>query len=209
MDEKMGEHLYTYINPTNLRHLDHIEQTLEHDGLLVLPMQTNWVFACDATSRRGLQKMHKLKSAHEKNKPYSLACSSISMASTMAKISGQKYRMLNRVWPGPYTVIVKSSPQLPKILKIKREKVGIRIPKEPITLAILEHYGRPLVVSSVPLNPDEHPYKMGYAIFERFGHGIDILVDLGDELEGALTTVVDFSEPEAEIIREGREPWPF
>ena len=127
----------------------------------------------------------------------------------MAKISGQKYRMLNRVWPGPFTVIVKSSPQLPKILKIKREKVGIRIPKEPITLAILEHYGRPLVVSSVPLNSDERPYQMGYAIFERFGHGIDILVDLGDELEGALTTVVDFSEPEPEIIREGREPWPF
>ena len=57
-DEKMGEHLYTYINPTNPRHLDHIEQTLEQDGLLVLPMQSNWVFACDATSRRGFHKMH-------------------------------------------------------------------------------------------------------------------------------------------------------
>ena len=205
----MGEHLYTYINPTNVNHLEQIENTLQQDGLLVIPMQSNWVFACDAASRRGLQKMHQLKSAHPKNKPYALACSSISMASTMAKISGQKYRLLNRVWPGPFTIIVKSSPQLPKILKIKREKVGIRIPNEPITLAILEHYGRPLVVSSVPLNPEERPYQMGYAIFERFGHGIDILVDLGDELEGTLTTVVDFSEEEPEVIREGKEPWPF
>lgn len=205
----MGEHLYTYINPTNVNHLEQIENTLQQDGLLVIPMQSNWVFACDAASRRGLQKMHQLKSAHPKNKPYALACSSIAMASTMAKISGQKYRLLNRVWPGPFTIIVKSSPQLPKILKIKREKVGIRIPNEPITLAILEHYGRPLVVSSVPLNPEERPYQMGYAIFERFGHGIDILVDLGDELEGTLTTVVDFSEEEPEVIREGKEPWPF
>jgi tRNA threonylcarbamoyl adenosine modification protein (Sua5/YciO/YrdC/YwlC family) len=205
----MSEHLYTYVNPTNERHLERISDLLEKDGLLILPMQTNWVFACDATSRKAMQKLHRLKQAHPKNQPYSIACASISMASTMAKISGHNYRLLNRLWPGPFTIIVKSSSRLPKLLKIKREKVGIRIPDEPITLAILEHYQKPLVVSSVPPNTNGEPHQMGYSIFETYGHGIDMLVDLGEELSGELTTVADLSDGEPSLIREGAGEWPY
>lgn len=205
----MGEHLYTYVKPPNEHHLEKISDLLERDGLLVVPMQTNWVFACDATSRKALQKLHRLKEAHPKNQPYSLACASISMASTMAKISGHNYRLLNRIWPGPFTIIVKSSNRLPKLLKIKREKVGIRIPNEPITLAILEHYTKPLVVSSVPPMDSGEPYQMGYTIFDTYGHGIDLLVDLGEELSGAVTTVADLSDGEPTLIRAGAGDWPF
>lgn len=203
----MGEHLYTYIDPPNELHLEQISKSLRNDALIALPMQTNWVFACDASSRKGLAKIQRLKSSHAKNRPYSIVCSSISMASSMGNIGGQKYRLLNRVWPGPFTMIFSSSRQLPKILKIKREKVGIRIPQEAITLALVEYYGKPLVVSSVPLTEDGLVYKMGYEIFERFGHGLDFVVDLGDELSGQLTTVIDMSTDEIEVIREGAGAW--
>ena len=98
---------------------------------------------------------------------------------------------------------------MPKLLKIKREKVGIRIPDEPITLAILDHYEKPLVVSSVPPNANGEPYQMGYSIFETYGHGIDMLVDLGEELSGALTTVADLSDGVPTLIREGAGEWPY
>ena len=67
------------------------------------------------------------------------------MATEMANIDGTAFKTLNRIVPGHFTVLLKSSRMLPKILKNKREIVGLRVPDEPLALALIEQYGRPLV----------------------------------------------------------------
>ena len=199
----MGEHLFTYTNPTNQRHLEQISQALEHDGVLALPAGSSWMFCCDAASRKAVARLRKLKSGRAKDKPFSLVCANISMAAKVANIDGQAYRLLNRICPGHYTVLLKSSRMLPKLLKNKRQVVGIRIPDEPIALAVVEHYGKPLVASSVPTSADGTLLCMGYAIFEVHGSDLDLVIDMGEELQGAPTTILDMTGPEIEVIREG------
>ena len=125
------------------------------------------------------------------------------MASDMAAINGQAFRLLNRIFPGPFTVLLKSGRLLPKLLKNKRQVVGIRIPNAPIISEIVRQMGTPLLATSVPTDAAGDILKMGYAIHEEFGHGIDLVVDLGDELSGESTTIVDMTQGDVDIVREG------
>jgi tRNA threonylcarbamoyl adenosine modification protein (Sua5/YciO/YrdC/YwlC family) len=199
----MSLHLYTYIDPPNERHIEQIVRVLSNGGVLALPMETSWSFCCDASSRRGLDKIRLLKPSRTKAQPFSLICSDISMASTMANIGNEKYRMLRQALPGPYTFILRRGRLLPKRLKDRRENVGIRIPNDPLTLAIIKAFEKPLAASSVPLREDETAIQMGYELFDLYGHGIDIVADLGEELPGTETTIFDFTQPELELVRVG------
>ena len=198
----MGEHLYTYINPVNEKHITQILSVLSDGGVVALPMGTSWAFCCDAASNKGLRKMRHLRPDHPKTQPFSLICGDISMAATMADIGNQSYRILKKILPGAFTIIVKSGKLLPKKLKDKRAKVGIRIPNETITLEIIHRFQHPLAATSVPAK-NGTPLLMGYQVFESHGNGVDLVIDLGDELEGLDTTVLDLTGSDIEIIREG------
>jgi tRNA threonylcarbamoyl adenosine modification protein (Sua5/YciO/YrdC/YwlC family) len=121
----------------------------------------------------------------------------------MARIDNHAYRSLSRICPGHFTILFKSTKFVPKLLGNKRATVGIRIPDEPLTLALVEHYGKPLIATSVPTDDDGLAMTMGYAIQESFGHGLDLVLDLGEELIGQETTILDFTSGEAEIVRQG------
>lgn len=199
----LSEHLYTFINPPSEKHLAKACEILRQDGVIAYSTGINWAFGCDATSAKALDRILRLNPTHPKDRPFSLICSDITMASTVGSIDHQLYRILKRVWPGHYTVIVKRHKTLPRQLKDKRPVVGIRIPDAPLMLALIEKYGSPLATTSVPVRPDGSPFQMGWEIFEVYGHGIDLLLDLGEQVPGLDSTIVDFSEGYPEIVRVG------
>jgi tRNA threonylcarbamoyl adenosine modification protein (Sua5/YciO/YrdC/YwlC family) len=199
----MGDHLYTFIDPPNPKHLKQIIWVLESDGVLAVPAGRSWMLCCKPDSKKAIQKIRQLKPLRDKDKPFSVVCDSISMASDMAAINGVAFRLLNRICPGPFTILLRSNRLLPKLLKNKRQVVGIRIPDEPLIVEIIRQIGHPLLATSVPTDPDGEIFKMGYAIHEVFGHGIDLVVDLGEELSGELTTILDLTDGEVSVIRDG------
>jgi tRNA A37 threonylcarbamoyladenosine synthetase subunit TsaC/SUA5/YrdC len=85
----------------------------------------------------------------------------------------------------------------------KRKIVGVRIPDSPLALALIEHLGRPMITSSVPMKRDGTPYHMGYEVFEDYGHGIDMLLDLGEDLPGLESSIIDFTQDYPEVVRAG------
>ena len=135
--------------------------------------------------------------------PYSLICSDMAMASNVGNIDHQLYRYLKKAWPGPYTVIVKRNRTLPRQIKDKRQVVGIRIPECPMVLALVEKFGRPLATTSIPARDNGEPLRMGYEIFDVYGHGIDLLLDLGEELPCLDSTIIDVSEGYPILVRQG------
>lgn len=199
----MSEHLYTYDNPPSKRHLEKACQILKNGGVLVYPMNINWAFGCDASNVKAIDRIRRLKPAHPKERPFTLICDSISMASKVGHLDHQLYRILKRVWPGPFTVIVKRNRTLPRQIKDKRHLVGIRIPDCNLIRSLVTEFGFPLATTSVPLKPTGEPYRLGYEIYEEFSHGLDLLLDLGEELSGQESTIVDCSEDEIRIVREG------
>ena len=198
----MGEHLYTYIDPPNERHLDQITAVLKRGGIIALSTGTSWAFCVDPSSKKALEKVIRLRPNHPEGLPFSLVCRDISMASQVGTIGGQAYRFLHRVFPGPYTVLLFSQKKLPKLLGSKRTTVGVRIPDAPLCQAIIERFGGPLLVSSVPPGPNG-VLTMGWELFESYGHALDYVIDLGEEVPGLKATVVDLTMGEPVVVREG------
>ena len=85
----MSEHLYTFINPTNPKHLDRIDQILQNHGVIALPMGTSWAFCCNYMSKKGIDKLRKLNPNHPDDRPFSLICNEISMISQVGSVGNQ------------------------------------------------------------------------------------------------------------------------
>ncbi|MBC7530500.1 MAG: threonylcarbamoyl-AMP synthase [Oligoflexus sp.] len=199
----MAEHLYTYINPVSERDMKKALAVLENDGILAYPLDSNWAFGCDASSSKALDRIKRLKPSHPRDQPFSLICADISMASTVGNIDNNQYRLLKKAWPGPYTIILTRHKSLPRQIKDKRPVVGIKVPESLLVRELVTRFGKPIATTSIPLTSEGNAVKMGYEVMEEFGHGIDLLLDLGDELPALDSTIVDFTEGEAEVIRVG------
>jgi len=177
-----------------------------------MPMGVAWAFVCDAASSKALDRLHRLKPEHPKSRPYSLVCSSISMAAHICNIDDQVYRWLKKSMPGPYTVILERHPTLARQIKDKRREVGLRIPNEPLIRAVIDALGKPLAASTLPIHEpgmesDEgfgsyHP-RFGSQVMEIWGHTLDLVVDLGDESIGQETTIIDLTEGVPRLVRSG------
>ena len=57
LEETMGEHLYTYIDPPNARHLEQIVDTLRRDGVIAIPTGTGWAFCVNPASKKARTRM--------------------------------------------------------------------------------------------------------------------------------------------------------
>ncbi len=199
----MAEHLYTYIDPVSERDMKKALDLLQDDGVIAYPLDCNWAFGCDASNVKALDRIKRLKPTHPKDQPFSLICADMAMASTVGNIDNNQYRVLKKCWPGPYTVILTRHKSLPRQIKDKRPVVGIKVPDSPLVRELVTRLGRPLATTSVPRMANGETAKMGYEVFEEFGHGIDLLLDLGEELPALDSTIVDFSDGEPVIVRAG------
>lgn len=207
----MSVHLYTYDDPPSERDLERTLRILGDDGIIAYPTDLNWAFGCDATSSKALDRIHLLKPTHPKDVPFSLIVSSIAMAADYVNIDSNSYRLLRKAWPGPFTVLLTATRTFPRQLKDKRRVVGIRIPSSPLLLAVVERLGRPLATTSVPFLPggakgddgEPRPPRFGYEVMEGFGHGLDLVLDLGQELPGLESTIIDLTSGAPELIRRG------
>lgn len=199
----MAEHLYTYVDPVNRKHLDQIVEVLRGGGLLAMPAGTNWVFAADPTSKKALARLQQLKPNRPEDRPYALLCADISMATDVATVDGRLYKLLKRAWPGPYTIILPSGRGLARMLTTKRKVVGVRVPDDPLAMAILDAWQGPLLISTVPKGPDGQLRTLGFEVAEAFERGVDLVVDLGEPLPGTETTVLDLADGDLQVIRQG------
>jgi tRNA threonylcarbamoyl adenosine modification protein (Sua5/YciO/YrdC/YwlC family) len=139
----------------------------------------------------------------DSKKPLSVLVNDMSMVGRYAKgVSTPAYRLLKRVLPGPYTFIFQASSEVPKIMLRKRRTIGIRMPDNPIALALLQEMGEPLLSSSI--RDPEHDFVNDPDEIERsLEKDVELVID-GGILLPVPSTVVDLSGDEPVLIREGK-----
>ena len=202
----MAELLFTYEGPTSERHIKQICRICEDDGVIIYATDVNWALGCHYNSKKALARIELLKPHHPKSQPYSLICSSLPMIAEFAYIETSSFKLLRKIFPGPYTVLLTINRNASRSFRNHRKSVGVRIPVRPLLTDIVERLGFPLATTSLPPRADGQPFHFGFEVFEAFGHGVDLMVDLGDEMPGLETTIVDMSNGGIEVIREGAGP---
>jgi tRNA threonylcarbamoyl adenosine modification protein (Sua5/YciO/YrdC/YwlC family) len=205
----LANHIYTYDDPPSEKDVALTCRVLADGGVIAYPTDVNWAFAADAANIKAIDKIRKLKPHHPREQPFSLVCNNISMVSSIAVVDNLAYRILKKILPGPYTIILQSAKSLPRQIKDKRKTVGIRVPDSRLVAALVESFGKPLATTSVPGIPKSKNAKdleiprLGYEVEQYFGHGIELVLDLGQELLGLETTIIDLTNEEPVLIREG------
>lgn len=186
------------------RKIERIIDSLRKGGIIVIPTDTVYSFACDLNNKKALDNLARIKGVKLKKANFSLICFDLSSLSDYTKPIGRNiYKAMNKALPGPYTFILEANNKVPKLFDSNKREVGIRIPNNDITREIVRQLGNPLAVSSVHDDDEIIDYTCDpYEIFERFQNDVDIVVDGG---YGTLepSTIINCLNDEIEIIREG------
>ena len=189
-------------NP-NPRHLKTIIECLQGGGVIIYPTDTVYGMGCDISQPKAVERICRIKQIDPKKAQFSFICHDLSHLSDYAKsVDTPVFRILKRALPGPYTFILPASRQVPKMLKTKKDTVGIRVPDNNICRTIVQELGNPVMSTSLPIEHYVEEYTDPEIIYEKFGKIVDIVVD-GGTGGTTFSTVIDFTGPEPELIREG------
>ncbi|MET6999243.1 L-threonylcarbamoyladenylate synthase [Chitinophaga defluvii] len=194
------------LNP-NPRHLKTIVECLKDGGVIIYPTDTVYGMGCDITQHKAVERIARIKQIDPKKANFSFICNDLSHLSDYAKsVDTPVFRMLKKALPGPYTFILPASKMVPKLLKTKKDTVGIRVPDNLICRTIVSELGNPLMSTTLPIEDYVEEYTDPEIIYEKFGKIVDIVVD-GGPGGMAFSTVVDCTGPVPELIREGAGSW--
>lgn len=189
------------INPQD-RLVKQVAECLKDGGVIIYPTDTVYGFGCDIFQPKAIERICRIKGIDPAKANLSFVCSDLSDLSKYAKaISTPHYRFIKSHIPGPFTFILPASKEVPKILKSKKDTIGLRVPDHKITQEISASLGHPLLSSSLPGEMVEE-YTDPELIHEKFEKLVDLVVDAG--IGGMqYSTIVDLTSDEPEIIRQG------
>ncbi|MCU0232630.1 MAG: L-threonylcarbamoyladenylate synthase [Thermoanaerobaculales bacterium] len=177
-------------------------QVLREGGIVVMPTDTVYGLTCGITHHDAIRRIYRLKDMDPK-KPLSILVSDMTMVGRYARgVSTPAYRLLKRVLPGPYTFIFPASPEVPKIMLRKRRTIGIRMPDNPIALALIAEMGEPLLSSSIR-DPGQAFVNDPEEIESSLGNQVEMVIG-GGVLLPVPSTVVDMSEDPPVLLRAGK-----
>jgi tRNA threonylcarbamoyl adenosine modification protein (Sua5/YciO/YrdC/YwlC family) len=139
-----------------------------------------------------------------KNQRLALICPDLSTASEFGMFSQTAFRLAQRVFPGPYTLVVPATRQVPKTLTDhKRRTVGIRVTSHPIAQAVAVALGRPLLTTSA-ISPETHEVcRDAEEILEAFGAHVDVVIDTA-QTPAEPSTVIEVDGDQITLIRQGQ-----
>ena len=187
------------------RKITQIVNVLRSGGLIIYPSDTIYGLGCDIFNQKAVDKVRRIKNINDKKMDLAFVCFDLSHLSVYAKnVSTPVFKLMKKTLPGPYTFILNASSKVPKILKVKKKKVGIRIPNNRIPREIVQELGNPIVTTS--LHDDDKILE--YAtdpelIYEQYKNHVDLIIN-GGYGDNQASTIIDYSGEELEIIREGK-----
>lgn len=193
-----------HIHPDNPqdRLLKQVAGILKNGGVIIYPTDTIYGLGCDITQQKAVERICRIKGVDPQKANLSFVCYDLSDLSQYARqLDTSVYRTLKQYLPGPYTFILEASRQVPKILKTKKDTVGIRVPDNNIARSIVKELGNPILSASLPGEYVEE-YTDPDLIHDKFEKQVDLVIDGG--IGGMIpSTIISFVTGEAEVIREG------
>ncbi|MEZ7007647.1 L-threonylcarbamoyladenylate synthase [Streptomyces sp. SCSIO 75703] len=195
---------YFDVHPDNPqpRSIAQVADSVRRDALIAYPTDSCYALGCRLGSRDGIERIRSIRHLDDRHH-FTLVCQDFAQLGRFVRIDNDVFRAIKASTPGSYTFILPATREVPRMLQHPKKKtVGVRIPDHVVTQAILTELGEPLLSSTLLLPGEEEPMTQGWEIKDRLDHVVDAVIDSGD-CGTEPTTVVDFSDGEAEIVRRG------
>ncbi|MFC3120201.1 L-threonylcarbamoyladenylate synthase [Agaribacter flavus] len=195
---------FFYIHPDNpqARLVKQTCELVQKGEVIVYPTDSGYAIGCQMENKKALEQICRIRNIG-KDHNFTLMCRGMSELSEYARVDNIAFRQIKNNTPGPYTFILKATKEVPKRLQNpKRKTIGIRVPDNNIALAILEELGEPLMSTTLILPNEDVAESDPDEIREKLERQVGLIIH-GGYLGEQPTTVIDLSDGEALIIREG------
>ena len=195
---------YFDIHPANpqRRAIAQVADIVRGGGVIAYPTDSCYALGCQMGNFGGIERIRSIRGLDDKHH-LTLVCQDFAQLGQFVHVPNAIFRAIKAATPGSYTFILKATKEVPRRLQHPGKKtVGVRIPDHVVTQALLAELGEPLVSSTLLLPGHDEPMTQGWEIAEELEHTVDAVIDSGD-CGTEPTTVIDFSQPEPEIVRHG------
>lgn len=199
----MGQYFQIHPDNPQARLIKQAAQIVSSGGIVALPTDSAYALVCRLDDKTAVDKLRRIRGVDDKHH-LTLLVRDLSEVAQYARVDNSQYRLLKATMPGPYTVILEATRELPRRLSHpSRKTIGLRVPENRITLALLEELGEPLIGTTLQLPGDDHMLSDPEEVRERLEKQIELIIDGGAGMLEA-TTIIDLTGPEPELVREGR-----
>ena len=183
------------------RHIARAVALLEGGGIVAYPTDTYYAIGCDLFQKKAMERLSSLKRRDDR-KPFAFLCADLGEVAKYGVVTNEHYRLMRRLLPGPYTIILEATRLTPRTALTRQRQVGVRVPDAPVAHALVVALGRPLATTSAAL-PGEEVLTDASDVQEHLGDGIDLILDGGVTLNEP-STVLDLTGPVPTVLREGK-----
>ena len=177
-------------------------QIVRDGGVIALPTDSCYAIACQLDDKDAVTKLRRIRAIDDKHH-LALLCRDLSEIAQYAQVDNVQYRLLKSTTPGPYVFILPATREVPKrVSHPSRKTIGLRVPANAITQALLNELDAPLLSSTLILPGETVPLNDGEEIRNRLERVIDLVLD-GGSCGVEPSTVIDLTGPSPKLVRAG------
>ncbi len=171
---------------------------LKRAGTVVYPTDTVYGIGANIFDAKAVQKVYQVKK-RSPLKPISTCVSKIEDIHKIAHMDEDTEKMIEKILPGPFTVILKKKESVPSILTSGGEKIGVRIPDSKVCMELASAF--PITTTSANISGEKIPESLD-GILKQLDGGVDLILDAGVCKHGIHSTVIDMTDS-PKIVRKG------
>ena len=196
---------YFEVHPVNPqpRLLKQAAQILRDGGVAAIPTDSSYALACHLDDKAAAEHLRRIREVDDRHH-LTLLCRDLSELASYARVDNKQYRLLKLATPGPFTFILEATKEVPRRLSHpSRRTIGLRVPEHPVTGALLDLLGQPLIATTLIAPGEIEPMNDPLEIRERFEKQVQVIVDAG-ACPMQPTTVIDLTGDAPVVLRLGR-----
>lgn len=183
-------------------------EALQRGEVIVYPTDTGYAFGCAMSSPRGIAALRELKGIHEKHdKPLTMLVNDISALGSYAHVGNTAFRLIKRILPGPFTLVLRAGGAVPRTMRNRDREVGIRVPDHAVCRLLVELLGEPLLTGSLTPGENEPALEELEELEPPLRGSVKLFVDAGP-LWPDPSTVIRLTEDVVEVLRQGQGQLP-
>lgn len=175
---------------------------LKQGGTVAFPTETVYGLGADALNPDAVRKIFKAKRRPADN-PLIVHIASRDSLDRIAKdIPPMAFKMMDAFWPGPLTLVLRRKNAVPDITTGGLDTVAVRMPDNPVALALIREAGTPLAAPSANTSGRPSPTTAGHVMSDLAGR-IDAVINGGVVDVGIESTVLDVTSYVPVVLRPG------
>ena len=175
---------------------------LRDGALIAYPTDSGYALGAMLGNQAAKDRIMTIRHLDDKHH-FTLICRDFAQLGQFVIIDNAVFRAIKAATPGPYTFILPATKEVPRrLMHPKKKTVGVRIPEHPVVRELLAELGEPLLSSPLIRPGESAPMSEGWLVKDELDHQVDLVIDSG-ECGTEPTTVVDFSDGQAEVVRIG------